>query len=156
MPAFERPPPCWTGPPSAFEVDLMRSFSSPPLEQFRARVFEAVTTTHAPVKSARAILQMAFETELAAALTKLIQVAPDVKAARVCERRRYLEIDADLHKYGFLLDPALQAIEGSIPATYARLLRRYVASGHARYRVSAMCALLCLATATRPAAAGAP
>jgi hypothetical protein len=91
---------------------------------------------------------MAFETEIRAALAKLIKVAPDVMAARVCERRSFLDIDVDLRQYSFLVEPALAALAPAVPAGYVRLLRRYLESRYARYRVSSMCAVLCLATAT--------
>jgi hypothetical protein len=141
-------PACWTGAPSAFELELVRPLPNLALEALRVRVFAAVTTTRAPAPSARAILQMAFETEIRAALTKLIKVAPDVMAAQVCERRSYLDVDADLRGYAFLLEPALEALGSGVPAGYVRLVRRYLGSGYARYRVSATCALLCLAAAT--------
>jgi len=141
-------PVCWTGAPSAFELKLLRPLPDSALEAFRVRVFDAVTTDHAPARSARAILQMAFETEIRAALTKLIKVDPDVMAAQVCERRSFLDVDADLRRYAFLVEPALAALSPAVPAGYVRLARRYSGSRYARYRVSATCAVLCLAAAT--------
>ncbi len=141
-------PACWTGAPSAFERELARPLPQPALEALRVRVFAVVTTTRAPVPSARAIVQMAFETEIRAALTKLIKIAPDVMAAQVCERRSYLDVDTDLDAYAFLLGPALEALGAGVPAGYVGLVRRYLGSRYARYRVGATCALLCLAAAT--------
>lgn len=140
-------PSCWTGASSFFELKMMRALPDYALEQLRQRVFYAVTTDHARIRSARAILQMGFETELNATLNKIVRPAPDVLAARVCERRRYLDIDRDLQQYRFLIGPALEAMIQAVPAPYARLLRRYIGSDYARYRVSGVCALLCFATA---------
>jgi len=147
-------PACWTGQPSAFELKLLRPLPVLALEALRARVFDVVTAGRAPVRAARAILQMAFETEIRAALAKLIKVAPDVMAAQVCERRSYLDVDTDLQTYAFLLEPALEALAAGVPAGYVRLVRRYLGSRYARYRVGATCALLCLAAATSFAETG--
>jgi len=135
--------------PSPLETKILRPLPDPALEAFRSRVLRAVTLNGASAPAARAVVQMAFETELRAVLTKLIKVAPDLLAATVPERRRFLEVDADLGRYGFLVEPALAALSSAVPDSYVRLLRRYLGSRYARYRVSATCAVLCLAATTR-------
>jgi hypothetical protein len=140
-------PACWSGDLSPFELRLLRPLPMYALEQLRTRFLHVVTTTHEPVKSARATLQMAYDTEIGATLTKLITVAPDVFSSRVCERRRFLEIDADMRVFKFLWAPALDVIreDGFVPLQYVELLERHFVSEYPRYRVSAIAALLCLA-----------
>jgi hypothetical protein len=90
---------------------------------------------------------MTFETEIGVALAKLITILPEEKAAIVCEARRYLDIDADMRAFSFLVDAALDALEAaqSLPVSYVNLLRAHFAAPYPRYRVCALAALLCLA-----------
>lgn len=138
---------CWTGSLSTFELRLLRPLPMYALEQLRVRFLHVVTTTQEPVKAARAVLQMAFDTEIKAALAKIITLAPDVLSSRVCERRRFLEIDADMQLFKFLWAPALDAVRERefIPFQYVELLERHYEAAYPRYRVSAIAALLCLA-----------
>lgn len=119
------------------------------LEQLRARLMTLVVTPVSPVKAARAIFQMALETEMRAVLTKLIEVAPDVETSNVCERRRYLEVDIDMRAHHYLIGPAFAALAKApdVPRPYVDLVRRYGRSAYPRYRVSALAVTLCLAVA---------
>lgn len=139
-------PECWDGSLSLFELRLQQQLPLYALEQLRTRFLHVVTTTGEPTKTARSVLQMAFETEIGATLTKLIVVAPDVFTSRICERRRYLEIDADMRMFQFLWAPALDALreQGSVPLRYVELLERHFDAGYPRYRVAAIAALLCM------------
>lgn len=141
---------CWSGVgPTSFELRMAKAFSIYALEQLRVRLFHASTTTHDTVKSVRAVFQMAYETEIGAAITKLVRIPPEVVASLVCERRRYLEIDADMKKYYFLIDPAFAAVNSiqMVPTEYLTLLKSHVTSAYARYRVCALSAFVCMSTA---------
>lgn len=140
---------CWNGAPSAFEEKLLLPLQDYALEQLRVRLMSLVVTPSQPAKAARAVLQMALETELRAVLTKLIEVAPDVETSNVCERRRYLQVDIDMRMHRYLVGPAFTALSEvpDVPPPYADLVRRYGRSAYPRYRVSALAATLCLATA---------
>lgn len=138
---------CWSGTLSPFEQALLRPLPSFPLEQLRRRFLYAATTNHDLVKSARATLQMAFDTEVGAALEKVISFPPDALTSNVCQRRRFLDVDADLRSFSFLLPPALDSAEkaGFLPQPYVNLLKLHLGSPYPRYRVAATAALLCFA-----------
>lgn len=141
---------CWIGAPSVFEQNMLKTLSVAALEQLRLRLLFAVTTSHDPVQGARAMLQMAFETEAGVVLVKLMTPPPDLEAHKVCPRRRYLDVDSDMRSYGFLVDPAISGLaQLPTPALdpYVQLLRRQVASNYPRYRVSALAAVVCMAVA---------
>ncbi len=151
---FGGPPPstdangCWIGFPSAFERQLLTPLASYALEQLRLRVLFTLTDTHDYVQSARALLQMAFETEAGTVLVKMIDLSPDVLQTKVCPRRHYIDVDSDLRAFSFLFEPALSDISTKIPDPYVNFLRRFLSSDYPRYRVSATATLLCLAAAT--------
>jgi hypothetical protein len=140
-------PACWAGSLSAFELKLLRPLPLYAVEQLRTRFLHAVTSSGEPTKTARSVLQIAFDTEIGTTLAKLITVAPDVRTSRICERRRFLEIDTDMRMFKFLWSPALDALrdQGSIPLPYIELLERHFEAGYPRYRVAAIAALLCMA-----------
>jgi hypothetical protein len=143
---------CWTGTPSAFEQRLLEPFPTYALEQLRQRFLFTLTTTHAFVKSARVLLQMAFETEVASILTKQINLAAGVLWSRVCERRRYIDIDQDMHKQRYLIAPALDELAHipGMPEPYVDFLIRYLASDYPRYRMSALSGVVCVAKVLQP------
>jgi hypothetical protein len=136
---------------AAQEVAAVRKLLAPlpvyALEQLRSRFLNAVTTTHDPVAAALRTVQMAFETEIGVALAKVVSVLDSDKEVVVAVARRYLEIDADLRAYSFLIDPAVDALDetGVLPGSYVDLVRGYLESPYPRYRVSAIAALLVLA-----------
>ena len=144
-------PTCWSGTPSSFERELLIPFEEYALEQLRARLFFAVTTNHDKTLSARAIFQMALETELNVSVRRSILVPSEITDTKVCERRRYLDIDRDMQSFKFLIEPALQVLQEKnyLPEPYVRLLRTHLASPYARYRVCAMAAAIVLAANTR-------
>lgn len=141
---------CWDGDLSPFEEKLLLPLQDYALEQLRARLMLLVVTPAAPpARAARAVLQMALETELRAVLAKLIEIAPDVATSNVCERRRYLQIDIDMRTHRYLIGPAFTALAKvpDVPRPYAELVQRYGRSAYPRYRVAALAAALCLAVA---------
>lgn len=140
---------CWTGDLSAFEEKLLLPLQDYALEQLRGRFMATVTTGGIPERAARAVLQMAMETELRLVLAKMVEVAPDVAESNVCERRRYLNIDIDMRRHRYLVQPAYTALAkvSAVPAPYVDLIRRYGGSAYPRYRVSSLAATLCLAAA---------
>ena len=138
-------PACWSGALSPFELKLLEPLPSYPLEQLRQRFLYAVTGSYDTVMSARAAAQMAFETEIGAALAKLIELPPEVATSRVCPRRTFLAIDADMQRFSFLFGPALDAAT-FLPDSYVRLFRQHLGQPYAKYRVCATAALLCAAT----------
>lgn len=139
-------PTCWDGSLSAFEEKLIRPLPVYALEQLRARFHHAVTTTRVPKKGARTVLQLAFDTELGAVLAKAIVLAPDVRSSKICERRRYLDIDTDMQRYKFMWASALEAAReiATIPTHYVDLIETHLTSAYPRHRVSALATLLCL------------
>lgn len=140
-------PACWAGTLSAFEKLLLVPQPNYAVEQLRQRFLYSVTSTHDSTKSARVVAQMAFETEIQAILAKLIDLSPDVLASNVCERRRYIDVDVDMKTFGFLVNPAISAMSTLLPDPYIGLLRKHAFLPYAKYRMSALAALLCAAAA---------
>lgn len=140
---------CWIGAPSSFEVALAAPFANQALERFRRRLFAVVTTNGATDKSARVVLQMAHETDVRVAMVKMITLAADVMRSTVCQRRRYLDVDAAVRLHGHLVLPAFDAFAQlkGIPTSYVDFLKRYATSASAKHRVSALAGLVCLAKA---------
>jgi hypothetical protein len=140
---------CWDGTPSAFELRMAAPLPSYALEALRQRFLFVVVSNHSPKKGARVVLQMATETELRVALLKMLDLAVDVVDSNVCERRRYIDVDYDMKLMRFLIGPALDELAATplVPSQYVDLIRRYVASDYPRYRMGAIAAALCLATA---------
>jgi hypothetical protein len=141
---------CWNGTPSAFETQLMAVQPNYALEQLRQRLMYAVVSPYDPTKAARVVFQMAYETELAAILAKMITLPASVPTtvSTVCERQSFTDADASMQLYSFLVSPALTALGNlpNIPAPYVDLLARYATSEYPRYRTCALAAILCLAT----------
>lgn len=150
-PAVPAPGACWDGSAvSVFEARLRQPLPTYGLESLRQAVLHTLAPD-APVKAARLLLQLSYETELRVVLTKHIDPPPStlVLASRVCERRSFLAMDATLRSLQFLVNPALTELAAvpTIPAPYVDLLRTYVGAAYPRYRVCALTTLLCLATA---------
>lgn len=140
---------CWSGALSAFELRMLKPIPSYPLEALRQRFMFIVVSDHAPNAAARATLQMAVDTELRVALLKTFDLAADVVDSNVCQRRRYIDVDHDMRLMRFLVGPALDALADApgVPLQYVDLIRRYATADYPRYRMSAVAAALCLATA---------
>lgn len=140
---------CWSGTPSAFELRMIQPIPSYALEALRQRFLFVVVSDHAPKFGVRAVLQMAVDTELRVALLKMFDLAADVVDSNVCQRRRYLDVDHDMRLMRFLVGPALDALAEvpGVPTQYVDLIRRYSTADYPRYRMSAIAAALCLATA---------
>lgn len=134
---------------TAFETKLLTPFPTYALDQLRRRVLFSATTNHVPADNARAVFQMAFDTEIRTVLSKVVQIPDEVAADNVASRRTFLAVASDLSLYGFLIEPALTELAAlpDVPPPYIDLLRRYLQARAPRYRVSAACALLCLAAA---------
>lgn len=143
---------CWTGPSSAFELKLQSPLSAYALEQLRQRFLFALTTDHSGVKSARVLLQMAFETEVGIILVKQLTPPTGLQTADVCERRRYIDVDQDVRLQSYLIAPSLDAFAQTpnVPAAYVDFITRYVASGSPRYRMCALAVMLCITTVLKP------
>lgn len=142
---------CWNGTSTAFEIRLLKPFDDYALEQLRLRFLYSLTSPADQKKSARVLLQMAFETEIGAAIAKMIALPASVPESNVCERRRFGDVDKDMQLHRFLVGPALDALEETpnMPAPYMDLIRRYATTDYPRYRVCALAAALCLATFLR-------
>lgn len=140
-------PVCWDGMLTPLEQKILRPLPIYALEQLRVRFLQALTTTRDMKKSARALAQLAYETEIGAAIVKVVPVAPEVGTSVVCERRRYLEIDADMQLFSFIIGPALEAAreEKILPEAYVRLFDNHLHSGYPQYRTCATAALLLIA-----------
>jgi hypothetical protein len=140
---------CWYGPSSALELQILRAIPTYALEQLRQRLLYALTTSRAPTTSARVLIQMILDTEVGVALQKIVSFPPDTGDVVVCERRRYIDVDADMQLQGFLVNPALAALAGyaKIPTPYVDLVSLYANSDYPRYRVSALAAAVCMGAA---------
>jgi hypothetical protein len=134
---------------SAFEERLLEPQPVYALDMLRQRLLFAMVTDHFRVRSARVMLQTVLETELRVLLTKLVTIAPDVEESHVCLRRHYIEIDLDMQKFAFLVEPALIELASLIPDSYVRAIRRYLLMPYPRYRVSALSAIVCLSVANQ-------
>jgi len=143
---------CWIGLPSFFETQLLRPFNTYALEQLRLRFLYTLTTNHDNTKSARVLLQMAFETEVGTILTKMMETPADLFSYKVCERRRYIPVDQDMHLQRYLIGPALNDLEQvpGMPASYMEFLTRYLISDYPRYRMSAIATAICVARVLQP------
>lgn len=140
---------CWIGLPSPFEMRLQNPLPMYAIDQLRLRLLFAVTDNHDITKGARALLQMACETELKTVLVKVMTLATDVLPSNVCGRRKYVEVDADLRQHSYLVAPAIDELKTlpTLPRQYVDLVTRYLESHYPKYRVSALAATVCLATA---------
>ena len=143
---------CWNGPSSDFETALQAPFSNYALEQLRQRFLFTLVSDRSPVKAARVVLQMVMETEVGVILPKLVTLPAGVLESNVCERRRYVDIDQDMHLQRFLIAPALDALAANpkAPVPYVDFIGRYVASGFPRYRMSALAVALCVGKVVEP------
>jgi hypothetical protein len=142
---------CWIGFPTPFEALLLQPMATYPLEQLRQRFLFTLTYNHDPIKSARVLLQMAFETEINTILIKLIDLPNSVMESNVCERRRFIEIDQDMRLQRYLIGPALDSLStiAAIPEPYVNFLRKYAIAQYPRYRTCALAAAICMAKAVQ-------
>lgn len=140
---------CWTGTLSAFEEKLLQALPSYGLDSLRLRLLFAIVDDHALDKGARAMLQMAFETELRTPLARLITLPAGVTESNVCQRRRFLDIDRDMQLHRYLIGPAFSELGANplVPVEYVNMLQAYSVAAYARYRMCALAATVCLATA---------
>lgn len=130
-----------------FEEKLLQHLPHAALDQLRMRMLYAVTSDRSPVRATRVLVQMALATELKILLNKAVVLSPIIQATVVCHRRKYIDIDADMQLYQFLFEPALTQLAEVWPGPYADLIRRYMTYEHPRFRMAALAAGLCLATA---------
>jgi len=138
-----------TLPITPLETALATSFSDEALEALRARFLYAVTSDHIVAASVRAAVQMAYETELSAALSKRIALYPGIADELVATRRKFLAIDQDMASFRFLSAPALTAALtlDILPGSYMRFLEGYIQAPDPRYRMCGLAVLLCYAAA---------
>jgi hypothetical protein len=143
---------CWIGPSSAFETRLLQPFTTYAMEQLRQRFLFTLTTTHDGVRSARALMQMAFETEVSTILVKMIDVPADLATTKVCERRHYIDVDNDMRLQRYLIGPSLDDLlqTPNMPEPYVDFLIKYLGSDYPRYRISALSVMVCIAKALQP------
>lgn len=136
-----------TLPITPLETALLGPFSNGALELLRSRFLYVVTTDHTPTESVRAVVQMAYETELGTALSRTIAIAPGIADELVTTRQRFLTIDVDMKPFVFLYVSALKAfnILKILPRNYVRFLKTYLQAPTPRYRMSAVATLLCFA-----------
>lgn len=143
---------CWIGLSSTFETRLLEPFSTYALEQLRLRFLFTLTDTHDSVMGARVLLQMAFETEVGVILSKMMETPADLYVYKVCQRRRYIPVDQDMHLQRYLIGPALDDLERipNMPGPYMEFLTRYLLSDYPRYRMSAIATAICVAKVLTP------
>ena len=134
-----------TLPITPLETALLTAFPDYALDSLRTRFLYAVTSDHAPEASARAVVQMAYETELRAPLRRMRDIAPGIADERVPTRLRFLEISDAMASFAFLFAPALTALASLaiLPESYIRFLQSYLDAPSPRYRMCAVAALLC-------------
>jgi hypothetical protein len=111
-------------PISPLEQALLVPFTNPALEELRSRFLHVVTSDRNSSAAVRAVVQMAYETELSAALSQTIAQVPGIAEAWISTRRRFLEIDNDMAPFNYLYDPALDAVEALaiLPSSYVHFL----------------------------------
>lgn len=143
---------CWNGPASPFETRLLKPLPTYAIEQLRQRFLFTLTTTHDQVKSARVLMQMAFETEVGAILVKQLTPPAGLETSVVCERRHYLDVDKDIRLQRYLIEPALTDLRKTpnMPESYVDFIVLYLASDYPRYRMGAIATLLCVAKVLQP------
>jgi hypothetical protein len=132
-------------PTTPLETALLAEFPDYALESLRTRFLYFVTSDHAPADSVRAVVQMAYETELGVPLSRTIAIVPGIAAETVSTRRRSLSIDEDMQSFMFLYEPALKALDTLeiLPRSYVRFLESYIRAPYSRYRMCALATLLC-------------
>lgn len=142
---------CWAGPASPFEALLLQPMATYALEQLRQRFLFTLTSNNAPVPSARVVLQMAYETEVGAVLTKFITTPAGFADSVVCLRRNYIDIDADMQKQSYLINPAVKELYSmpSLPTAYVDFFVNYLNADYPRYRMSSIAGALCMAKAVQ-------
>lgn len=143
---------CWDGStPTEFEDVLLLPFTTPDLERLRTLLLQFAVSELNQVKAARAVLQMAFETEIAAVISDYVPITDAVKQSLVCPRRKFLDIDKDLNQSRRIYSTSLDALKvaGVLPDEYLRLFSRHIDNNQPKYRVSALCALVCYAAKMR-------
>jgi hypothetical protein len=141
-------PDCWEGALTSFEMLLCKPLPGPNADAFRLRFLHTLTSTRATNEAARVLVQMSCDTEIGVITQKLITFADSIFTSQVCSRRKYIDIDADMQQYGFLVDAAVAELTNTqvIPLPYLQLYQLHMQSPQPRYRVCAMASLLCLAT----------
>ena len=136
-------------PATPLETALATVFPDYALESLRARFLHVVTSDHAPAASARAAVQMAYETELRTPLRRTIDISPGIADELVGTRLRFLEISNAMTSFTFLSAPAMTAITdlAILPAHYVRFLESYLQAPSPKYRMCALAVALCFAAA---------
>ena len=137
-------------PISPLEQALLVPFVNPALEELRSRLLHVVTSSHDLNAAVRVVVQMAYETELMAALGQTIAQVPGIAEELVATRRRFLAIDEDMTNFKYLYDPALDALEELVilPSCYVRFLRAYTGAPYPKYRMCTLAVILCFAAAS--------
>lgn len=139
----------WNNTLTAREEQVLQAIPSYAFEQFRQRLLTLVTSDKDPRAAARALYQMAYETDVSVILKTVAPLAAGVAETYLPTRQSYLQIDQAMAPFQFLLEPALEGLRqiNLLAVPYLDFLRKYVNSRLPRYRVSAMAALVCLAGA---------
>ena len=150
--------PCWDpysseslldSPISLIETELLESLPFPALDTLKNLFLQAMVTDRDPQKSARAVVQLSYETELRVFLAS-VNVPLDVLESGVCLRRRYLEIDTEMHPWEHLYLEALSEAlsQGYVTLAYAESIQFRFGGAAPRVRVNAVAVLLVLSTWT--------
>lgn len=138
---------CWNGTLSAFEISILTPFSLPGLENTRSLLVQNFVDNSNNQHAARAILQSAFDTEVSSLIAEYIPVTKEILSANICNKRKYIDVDTLTKTSNFYYAQALNELfnAGVIPNEYTTIFDRYIKSESAKYRISAVSAMICYA-----------
>lgn len=142
---------CWDSDLTDFEEAILLPFVSKDLEELRALLCKYSTSPYAGNKAARAILQMAHETELSNIIEEYAPITDAIINSNLCNRNRYLDIDKSLRTKNYLYASVMDtlALHGVMPLPYKNLFLRHLNSDYPKYRIAAVSAVICYAVKMR-------
>jgi hypothetical protein len=142
---------CWDSTITSFEELILLPFLSPDLEELRALLLQYTITPYTDNQAARAVMQMAHETELTNIIQEFAPITDEIKNAKLCHRNKYLDIDLSLRSKNYLFDKALTTLvtHKLMPDSYRKLFQIHSKSAYPKYRIATVCAIICYAVKMR-------
>ena len=132
-------------PVSLIEQYLALPLPTMTLDVLRRRFIQACATDRNPVRGARSVVQLPFDSELHVLLAD-VPVPIDVRESVVCSRRRYIDIDTEMAQQAYTYPQAIEdAITlGVVSPAYADVILRKLEGRDPRTRMCAVATLLVL------------
>lgn len=139
--------PCWNSKLQSltdFELRFLNKLDGDNLDLLRLLILKFSLNTTDDQQACRAILQMAFETEIQSIL-EFVPFTRSIATTLLCDRRKFIDIDRDLIQYKHLYSLAVEEAQElyNIPEPYGRVLLSYMNSAYSNQRIGSVCALLC-------------